>query len=136
MSSLYINTRIYKISSYIPSNPHNFLVISYKMRNPKIVLVLVLSLLLCFQMGKGSCRLLHDEAKTLGKKGISVNSLQRGPVPPSGPSGCTHIPGSGGIGCPIDEMHFAGGAQPRRGGGSAASPPSILISFGAATLAK
>ncbi|KAJ0937994.1 hypothetical protein HanRHA438_Chr03g0148051 [Helianthus annuus] len=27
-------------------------------------------------------------------------SLPKGPVPPSGPSGCTYIPGSGGPHCP------------------------------------
>ncbi|CAL1396464.1 unnamed protein product [Linum trigynum] len=38
------------------------------------------------------------------------SSLQRGPVPPSGSSGCTHVPGSNGPGCPslVNQMNFAG----------------------------
>lgn len=97
------------------------------MRNLNIALVLSLSMLLCFQLSKSS-RLLHDESKTLQGKGDFANSLEKGPVPPSGPSGCTNIPGSGGNGCPIKEMHFTGGAWPRRGGRSAASPPSMVSS--------
>ncbi|KAH6808974.1 transmembrane protein [Perilla frutescens var. frutescens] len=101
------------------------------MRNLNITLVLAVSILLCFQIGKSS-RLLHDETKTLSEKGIFVNSLEKGPVPPSGPSGCTNIPGSGGSGCPIKEMHFAGGARPHRGGRSPTSHPPSMASFGVA----
>ncbi|KAI3469705.1 hypothetical protein Pfo_026368, partial [Paulownia fortunei] len=106
----------------------------YKMRHLNVLLVLILSILLCVQLGKGS-RLLHDQVETLKEKGLSINSLQKGPVPPSGPSGCTNIPGSGGGGCPINEMHFAGRGAPPHGGGSAAYPHSV-VSFGVATKQK
>ena len=53
---------------------------------------------------------------------ILMESLQRGPVPPSGPSGCTYIPGNGGPNCPVQEMHFAGGGHPR-----------LMVQFGVAT---
>lgn len=42
------------------------------------------------------------------KKQLRLQALDKGPVPPSGPSGCTFIPGSGGTNCPVKEMNFAG----------------------------
>lgn len=39
---------------------------------------------------------------------LNLQSLSRGPVTPSGPSGCTYIPGGGGSKCPVSEKHFAG----------------------------
>lgn len=42
------------------------------------------------------------------KKRFRLQALDKGPVPPSGPSGCTYIPGSSGPPCPIKEMNFAG----------------------------
>ncbi|KAL9161767.1 hypothetical protein ABFS82_07G042200 [Erythranthe guttata] len=102
------------------------------MRHHNIVLVLVLSIfLLCLQLGKSSrLLLLHDEGEEalLKDKSLFLNSLQKGPVPPSGPSGCTNIPGSGGSPCPINEMHFAG-----RGRSSAAAYPQSVATFGVAT---
>lgn len=55
-------------------------------------IVLVVVILICVR--PANSRLFSDQKKR---------------VPPSGPSGCTYIPGSGGSGCPIMEMHFAGG---------------------------
>ncbi|KAL7105411.1 hypothetical protein ACP275_07G042800 [Erythranthe tilingii] len=112
------------------------------MRQLNIVLVLILSiLLLCLPLGKSSrLLLLHDQGEEalLKDKSLFLNSLQRGPVPPSGPSGCTNIPGSGGGACPINEMHFAGGAPPRRGRGrsSTSAYPQLIASFGVATQQK
>ncbi|KAL7144890.1 hypothetical protein ABFS83_07G041700 [Erythranthe nasuta] len=112
------------------------------MRHHNIVLVLVLSiLLLCLQLGQSSrLLLLHDQGEEalLKDKTLFLNSLQRGPVPPSGPSGCTNIPGSGGGACPINEMHFAGSVPPRRGRGrsSAAAYPQSIATFGVATQQK
>lgn len=34
------------------------------------------------------------------EKQLWLQSLDKGPVPPSGPSGCTYIPGTGGNRCP------------------------------------
>ncbi|KAH8481051.1 hypothetical protein H0E87_031098 [Populus deltoides] len=38
----------------------------------------------------------------------NIQSLRRGPVPSSGGSSCTHIPGHGSGHCPLGEMNFAG----------------------------
>lgn len=79
---------------------------------------MVLLVLLYVQPCKAS-RVLEDEKREWRKKGndyhiIVLQSLQRGPVTPSGPSGCTYIPGSGGSPCPVKEMNFAGKGS-RRG---------------------
>ncbi|KAK4718567.1 hypothetical protein R3W88_016905 [Solanum pinnatisectum] len=70
-----------------------------------LVFLTLIVLIMFFQPGKGT-RLLHE------KDLMNLQSLQRGPVPSSGPSGCTNIPGNSGSGsgnCPlINEMHFAG----------------------------
>lgn len=60
--------------------------------------VLLLLSLLHVQLYKAS-RLLHDEGGLMNKE-LSLQSLQRGPVQGSDPSGCTYIPGTGGSGCP------------------------------------
>ncbi|KAJ1391836.1 hypothetical protein SESBI_36345 [Sesbania bispinosa] len=43
------------------------------------------------------------------QKELRLQSLDKGPTPPSGSSGCTFIPGSGGTNCPpVKEMNVAG----------------------------
>ncbi|KAH1230122.1 Protein PIN-LIKES 3 [Glycine max] len=43
------------------------------------------------------------------KEKLSLMSLDKGPVTPSGPSTCTYIPGTGGKNCPpLEEMNVAG----------------------------
>ncbi|KAH6768524.1 transmembrane protein [Perilla frutescens var. frutescens] len=54
---------------------------------------------------------------------LLFESLPRGPVPPSGGSSCTYIPGQGGPPCPLNEKHFAG----RLCGGSAHAPPTTDV---------
>lgn len=57
---------------------------------------------------------------------VRLEVLPKGEVPPSGPSGCTYIPGTGGSNCPIGARHFAGhGVYPRH-----------MISFGVAAHQK
>lgn len=63
---------------------------------------------------------------------IFLESLERGPVPPSGSSGCTYIPGGGGPNCPVQEMHFAGGARSR----PAVAYPRLMVQFTVATNQK
>ncbi|KDP34822.1 hypothetical protein JCGZ_11184 [Jatropha curcas] len=62
-------------------------------------------------------------------KGLGLQSLQREPVPPSGPSGCTNGPESGGPSCPntvnVNQMNFAGNALPR-------AYPRPMVQFGVA----
>ncbi|KAL1561811.1 hypothetical protein AAHA92_04469 [Salvia divinorum] len=60
------------------------------------------------------------EAQWLKSQFLLLESLARGPVPPSGPSSCTNIPGQGGPPCPLNEKHFAGRLHR---GGSAHAPP-------------
>ncbi|KAK7268729.1 hypothetical protein RIF29_21437 [Crotalaria pallida] len=65
------------------------------------------------------------------KKQLSLQSLDKGPVPPSGPSGCTYIPGSGGTHCPVEEMNIAGDATKQHRGEEAY--PRLVVPFGVAT---
>ncbi|BAT94704.1 hypothetical protein LR48_Vigan09g111100 [Vigna angularis] len=47
------------------------------------------------------------------KKQLNLMSLDKGPVPPSGPSTCTYIPGTNGKNCPpFEESNVAGNFQP------------------------
>ncbi|CAL1411167.1 unnamed protein product [Linum trigynum] len=53
---------------------------------------------------------------------LQIESLQRGPVPPSRASGCGHTPRPGETGrCPLDEMNYSGGGRFRSR--RAPSPP-------------
>ncbi|GAA0142333.1 hypothetical protein LIER_03256 [Lithospermum erythrorhizon] len=66
-----------------------------------ILLMVVVLVLVSF----GSCnggRILHEEGgDELIKDKLGLEGLQRGPMPPSGPSGCTYIPGTGGPPCTL-----------------------------------
>ncbi|GLT78687.1 hypothetical protein SLA2020_502150 [Shorea laevis] len=75
-------------------------------------------------------RLLHGESKAV-KMNLVLQSLDRQPTPPSGPSGCTNIPGTGGPSCHLEEKHFAGDALPR-----AKAYPRLTAQFGVATNQK
>ncbi|KAJ8558060.1 hypothetical protein K7X08_004826 [Anisodus acutangulus] len=79
-------------------------------------------------MACGVNGLLHE------KELMRLQSLQRGPVPPSGPSGCTNIPGSSGSGCPlnVNEMHFAGRHAKLLRPSNSAYPGSLMVQFGVA----
>jgi len=47
------------------------------------------------------------------KEQLNLMSLDKGPVPPSGPSTCTYIPGTNGKNCPpFEEINVAGNIQP------------------------
>ena len=102
-----------------------------RLLNKVLAVLLVLFLLQHVQIQ--SCkasRLLYKGGELLRKE-IGLQSLQRGPVAPSGPSGCTYIPGTNGPGCPVNEMHYARNAFPR------ASPyPRLMGPFGMATKEK
>ncbi|KAL4643423.1 hypothetical protein ACB092_02G091200 [Castanea dentata] len=102
-----------------------------RLLNKVLAVLLVLFLLQHVQIQ--SCkasRLLYKGGELL-HKGLGLQSLQRGPVAPSGPSGCTYIPGTNGPGCPVNEMHYARNALPR------ASPyPRLMGPFGMATKEK
>ncbi|KAL3506059.1 hypothetical protein ACH5RR_031441 [Cinchona calisaya] len=81
-------------------------------------------------------RVLHGQEKELMEKAqILLQSLPKGPVPPSDPSGCTYIPGSGGTGCPIKQMNFAGGGGALHRAASAYPRPTF-VRFGVASNEK
>ncbi|ERN01371.1 hypothetical protein AMTRI_Chr03g53950 [Amborella trichopoda] len=76
-------------------------------------------------------RVLSKEWELRGE--LVFQSLQRGPVAPSGPSGCTNVPGgssSGGGGCPaLGEMNVAGHRNPA----PIAAFPDVVGRFGIAS---
>jgi hypothetical protein len=94
------------------------------MRPLNIVLAMLLLLFLLHVQLYEASRPLHAE------EDVRLQSLQRGNVPPSGASGCTYIPGTGGPGCPVKEMHYAGDALPRPA--MASSFPRLVVLFGVA----
>ena len=60
------------------------------------------------------------------KEQLNLVSLDKGPVPPSGPSTCTYIPGTGGKNCPpLEEMNVAGNLQLYR----AETYPRLVVPF-------
>ncbi|KAK7343999.1 hypothetical protein VNO77_13183 [Canavalia gladiata] len=65
------------------------------------------------------------------KQQLSLMSLDKGPVTPSGPSGCTYIPGTGGTHCPapVEEMNVAGNVQHH----NHETYPRLVVPFGDAT---
>ncbi|KAK4405831.1 Pentatricopeptide repeat-containing protein, mitochondrial [Sesamum angolense] len=80
------------------------------MASSRFTLFLVFSILFCASMTPNqvnATRLLGME-KWLKEQALLLESLPRGPVPPSGSSPCTYIPGQGGGPCPLNERHFAG----------------------------
>ncbi|KAK7279201.1 hypothetical protein RJT34_24247 [Clitoria ternatea] len=82
------------------------------MRIFNIILVLILlHTMMHVQPNLVACRVLNME-----KQQLSLQSLDKGPTPPSGPSGCTFVPGSGGTNCLVKEMNVAGEAEHRHAG--------------------
>ncbi|CAK7327202.1 unnamed protein product [Dovyalis caffra] len=92
------------------------------------IVVAVLFLLSLHVQLYNASRMLPEELN----KDLSLQSLQRGPVPPSEGSGCTNIPGMGGPSCPLfNEMHYAGNDLPRD-----TAFPRLTVRFGVATVQK
>nr|DAD19809.1 TPA_asm: hypothetical protein HUJ06_021272 [Nelumbo nucifera] len=89
-------------------------------------------LLLSFQLSMAG-RVLAGEGEEWMKRSVLLESLQKGSVSPSGPSGCTNVPGSGGSSCPVPaaavtEMNIAGSALVNF------NPfPSVVVPFGVAS---
>ncbi|KAK7393662.1 hypothetical protein VNO78_22223 [Psophocarpus tetragonolobus] len=73
------------------------------MRVLNILLVLLLFLTIMQAQPNLGARVLNMENNPL-----RLESLSKGPVTPSGPSGCTYISGSGGTRCPLKEMNVVG----------------------------
>lgn len=87
-------------------------------------------LLVVISHDKAAGRMLAEDT-ALGSKVFSTQSLHRGEVPPSGASGCTFIPGTGGTDCPITERHNS--AVPLRRRNGAPAYPDLIVPFGTAT---
>ncbi|KAK9083331.1 hypothetical protein Scep_029802 [Stephania cephalantha] len=87
-----------------------------KMRRTNVVVAttaFIISLSMIASCNAG--RPLHEEKNNWAMKkrnggvvDLVIESLPRGPVPPSGPSGCTYIPGRGGPRCPLNGKKVAG----------------------------
>lgn len=73
-----------------------------------VVLALILLITIAYVKPNIATRVLNTKNK------LQLQSLDKGPVTPSGPSGCTFTPGSGGTNCPVKEMNFAGNDHRRR----------------------
>jgi len=64
------------------------------------VLKVILALLLLLTISHVEPNIASRVLNTKNKFQLSLQTLDKGPVPPSGPSGCTYIPGTGGPDCP------------------------------------
>lgn len=98
--------------------------------NTSLALLLLLSLL-NLEPSRASRVLYNDhdqEGLRMVKKRLGFQSLPRGPVPPSGPSGCTYIPGSGGPNCPLGAKHHVGDSLRH-----ARAFPRLVVQVGVAT---
>ncbi|KAL4357427.1 hypothetical protein HN51_028720 [Arachis hypogaea] len=85
------------------------------MRVLKVVLALFLLLSILHVQPNQASRVMNMK-KQLGQ----MQTLNKGPIPPWGPSTCTSIPGSGGKNCPpVNEMNVAGNVIRHHRGGSA-----------------
>ncbi|KAH7522159.1 uncharacterized protein LOC112492397 [Ziziphus jujuba] len=96
--------------------------------NIALAVMLVLSVVY-FEPSRAS-RMLHDEEE-IAKKKLGLQSLQRGDLPPSGASGCTYIPGTGGSSCPLNGKHHAGHVLSH-----ATAYPRLTVQLGVATNQK
>lgn len=79
----------------------------HTMKTLNVILALVLFITIAYVEPNMASRVLNTRNK------LQLQSLDKGPVTPSGPSGCTFIPGSGGTKCPVEEMNFAGDGHRR-----------------------
>ncbi|KAI4345761.1 hypothetical protein L6164_012857 [Bauhinia variegata] len=82
--------------------------------------------------------LMHVQPSHAGRflkkeKQLKLQILDKGPVPPSGPSSCTYVPGTGGTNCPIDGINAAGNAlhghQHHNGHHGGAGYPRLVVPF-------
>ncbi|XVE65895.1 hypothetical protein DITRI_Ditri08aG0036300 [Diplodiscus trichospermus] len=97
-----------------------------------IAFMAFLLLLLLLQVhGFTASRFLHEGSKLVNKGRLELQSLQKGPVPPSQGSSCSNIPRNGGPACPLKGMHYAASALPR-----ATAFPRLMAQFDVATDGK
>lgn len=100
---------------YTPLTPfilliHIILSTSHKMGSFRINFFLIFQIIFIVSIslnGANAARILPME-QWLKIQPLLLESLPRGPVPPSSGSSCTYIPGQGGPPCPLNEKHFVG----------------------------
>lgn len=84
----------------------------------RITLAMAILLFLLQLQPNVAGRTLHEKLTMVRRRELELKlklqSLQRVSVPPSGPSGCTFIPGTNGPGCPLKERHYAAKRSTRR----------------------
>ncbi|KDP21337.1 hypothetical protein JCGZ_21808 [Jatropha curcas] len=70
----------------------------------------------------------EEEVLVTVKNVLQLESLERGPVPPSGPSGCTYGANSNGPPC-VNNKKYAGRAMapPRRDGYRPVAPATVSV---------
>ncbi|OMO71985.1 hypothetical protein CCACVL1_18003 [Corchorus capsularis] len=110
------------------------------MASPKVTkftvtFIFAIVLLLSFDQHVLATRPLDEEVQVpTFNKNVILQSLQRGPVPPSGGNPCTNTPGRSRGRCTLTEMNVVGGH-----GGVAHPPPAFpeyVVSFGAASAGR
>ncbi|RDX88607.1 hypothetical protein CR513_29787, partial [Mucuna pruriens] len=106
------------------ANEHNSSFQTYTMRVINFILALILVVAVVHVEPNLGGRVLNM------KDQVILVSLDKGPVPPSGPSGCTYIPGSGGTHCHGKEMNVAGNSQHHSG----ETYPRLVLPFGVETI--
>ena len=95
------------------------------MRFLKIVLVVTAVVFILSVQPHNACRVLDGEKEEWMKiRIVPLKSMLSGPVPPSGPSSCSHIPEKGSP-CPSG-MKFTGHAIPPHRASSHASTPVVM----------
>ncbi|OAY55631.1 hypothetical protein MANES_03G168300v8 [Manihot esculenta] len=100
----------------------------------RFLINIALAAILLLSLHVHSSKATRTLSQDFNSKELVLQSLQKAPVPPSGASGCTNIPGTGGPPCPntINEMNFAGNALSR----AATAFPRLMLDFGVATNKK
>lgn len=79
----------------------HFMVLSRTAARVTVVFVLLILIMSTYVSRPAfATRSLHDDDE-MHKSLLIANAFQRGPVPPSGPSPCTFIPGQGSGHCPL-----------------------------------
>ncbi|KAG8370769.1 hypothetical protein BUALT_Bualt13G0017900 [Buddleja alternifolia] len=113
------------------------------MRSLKLTLAIIAVIFLITINQYEATRVLDEEEEQWMKRGQNVllQSLQRRPVRPPSPNGCTWVPGSGGRPCTatVSQQNFAGHvtASPPPPHAAAFDPyPEQMLQFGVATDSK
>ncbi|KAB2599780.1 hypothetical protein D8674_010051 [Pyrus ussuriensis x Pyrus communis] len=93
--------------------------------NINALAVLLLLLCLAHVQPNEASRILYAKKR----EELSLQSLQRGQLPPDESSKCTYIPGTGGSGCPLKVKNYAGHGLPHH---HASANPRLMVRFGVA----